>query len=49
MNEEIYSVIMLEWLDSGMWGFRIEKGDIPGACFKGTYDECGEYIDTWQY
>lgn len=28
---EVYSVIQIEWLETGMWDFRIEKGVITGA------------------
>lgn len=46
---EVYSVIEIEWLETGMWDFRIEKGVITGAAFTGTYEECLDYVETWQY
>lgn len=46
---KIYSVIQIEWLETGMWDFRLEKGVIISAVFTGSYEECCEYINTWQY
>ena len=45
---EFYSVIQIEWLETGMWDFHLEKGVIVGAAFTGSYEAYCEYIDTWQ-
>jgi hypothetical protein len=49
ISMEVYSVIEIEWLETGMWDFRLEKGVIVGAVFTGNYEQCCQYIDTWQY
>lgn len=49
VKEEIYSVREIEWLESGMWDFRIESGVSEYACFTGTYEEYIEFYNKYQY